>query len=202
MTSDIDVRTALVRTAADLFLEKPYLTVDVADVAVRAGIRAEHALSLFPDTHAVATAVLDLERAGMREVRTVVEHHPGPVVELIPMALRMVGENLAQNLVIRAGVTLAAEARRHFPERPLDPFRTWMAFLGQQLGLAQEQGELCDGVDLEAAAWLITSSGMGTMDFVRTRGLWSEAPNLLWQTAHDVCGLVAVPPSTNPGKAA
>ncbi|GAA1370173.1 TetR/AcrR family transcriptional regulator [Brevibacterium luteolum] len=180
----------VLHAAADLFVEHSFPEVSMPDIATHAGVSLQAVLSAFPTVHDIGSAILDHERSRMHAIQNDIAQQDVPALEAIPLAFRLVGENLADDPIVRAGVCLASGARRFFPERRLDPFRTWRSYLSVLLETAREHGKLRDHVESREAAWLIVTAGMGTMDYCRTKNLWHEAPNELSQTARSMIQLM------------
>lgn len=189
-----DVTRARVLTAAaHRFAVRPFAEVSMADVAHEAGVSVSDVSRYFGDTHAAAVAVLDHERASMHGIQRDLAHSEAGPLGRIVQAFRAVGANLAHDVVIRAGVCLAASSRHHFPERRLDPFGTWLSSIEGLLRRAQSAGELRGDVRPEPMAWAIVAAGMGTMDFARTQNRWAEIEDRLERTAQTMIDAIAAP---------
>lgn len=186
-------RDALVRAASELFTTRSFAEISIADIAAEAAVPSEVALRAFPSTHDIGTVVLDHERASMHAVQDRLASHDGSALDRLVLAFRLVGENLAGDVLVRAGVCLASGARHAFPARRLDPFQTWLTFVDGLLTTARADGELRNDVDLTSAGWLVVASGMGTMDCCRTQGRWHDATRLLEQTALGMVALLRAP---------
>ena len=192
-----DDAAAVVRAAATVFAARPYAEVRLEDVADAAGLTVEDVVARVGDLHDVGAAVLTAEGGSMRAAMAAARAASDDPLEVLATSFRLVGENLATRVEVRAGVRLAAESHHHFPERRIDPYRTWRAFVLAQLTEADARGLLRPGVDVEAVAWLLVSAGMGTKGLLEFRDAWDEAPGRLGGVATTVLGLVAAQPSTS-----
>lgn len=186
-------RAALLRTASEHFTIQSFPEVSMTDIAAEAAIPSAVALKAFPSTHDIGTAVLDHERASMHAVQAQAASLSGSALDRLVLTFRLVGENLADDVLVRAGVCLASGARQFFPGRRLNPFQTWLSYVDDLLSTARADGDLREDVDLTSATWLTVSAGMGTMDFCRTQGEWHDAPRLLEQTALSMVALLSAP---------
>lgn len=193
MSTVENVREALLQAASERFVTTSFPEVTMADVADAAGVPREVARAVFPSVRDAGAAVLDHERESMHAVQAQVAERGGSALDRIVLAFRLVGENLADDVVVRAGVCLASGSRRFFPERRLDPFQTWTTYVDQMLASALRTGELRPGVDTQLATWIVVTAGMGTMDFLRLHDRWQDAPAMLARTAEGAAGLLAVP---------
>lgn len=182
----------VLRAGAVLLAERPFAEVSLADVSAATGIPRERLIAFFVDTRALGSAILDHERAAMHRMQENAPALPdAPLVEL-RAAFAAVGRLLAEDVVVRAGVKLAAEARARFPERRLDPFRTWQGFVDARLERAQRLGQVRAGTDLGTVSRLIVAGGMGTKDFLAMRGDWTESEMRFDEMISTIIGLISV----------
>ncbi|GMA23290.1 hypothetical protein GCM10025864_10490 [Luteimicrobium album] len=188
-----DDAARVVAAAAGLFAERPYAEVRLDDVADTAGLTVDEVVARVGDLHAVASAVLTAEGGSMRAAMAAARERSDDPLDVLATTFRLVGENMASRVEVRAGMRLAAESHRHFPERRIDPYRTWRAFVVGQLTEATKRGLLRPGVDVDEVAWLLVSGGMGTKGLLEFRGAWDEAPRRLAGIADAVVGLIAAP---------
>ncbi|QFU96816.1 hypothetical protein KDY119_00306 [Luteimicrobium xylanilyticum] len=188
-----DDAAPVVAAAAGLLAARPYAEVNLEDVADAAGLTVDEVLARVGDLHAVAAAVLTAEGGSMRAAMAAARERSDDPLDVLVTTFRLVGENMASRVEVRAGMRLAAESHRHFPERHIDPYRTWRAFVVGQLAEAEERELLRPGVDVEEVAWLLVSAGMGTKGLLEFRDAWDEAPQRLEGVAATAVGLVAAP---------
>ncbi|WP_346035208.1 hypothetical protein [Brevibacterium picturae] len=131
----------------------------------------------------LGAAILTYEGAAMREAhRLAASQYPHPL-ERVEASFRLVGDRLASDVIVRAGIRIAAEAASCFPERNIDPFRTWKAFVVGALEESVAEGEIRDGVRIEAAARVLVSAGMGTKDLLTFTNDWDSAGERLAEVA-------------------
>lgn len=178
---ETEERQSLLEAGAQLLAEKPYAAVTLQHIAVNSGTDIARVTGYFPTLHQLASSILDHERRSMHVVQHRVAMLRDPVERLL-LTFRWVGDNLANDIIVRAGVRLAAESRDAFPERRLDPFATWEGFVSDQLAVAQADGLLPAEVDAKALTWLLVAAAMGTKDLIAFRDRWSEAPQRLEAT--------------------
>ncbi|SFR33819.1 DNA-binding transcriptional regulator, AcrR family [Microbacterium azadirachtae] len=183
----------ILESGASLLAARPFAEVSLADVSVATHMSLAHVERHFEDMHALGTAMLDHERSAMRSMQAKVKGDPSAPLTDLRDAFRSVGQLLAEDVVVRAGVKLAAESRHHFPERRLDPFRTWQNFVDERLRRAHELGQLHDTADIEAIVRLIVAGGMGTKDLLAVHGTWSEAESRFDEMISAVLKLISAP---------
>lgn len=169
----------ILEQAAGLLAAVPYQTVTLEAVADELNISMDELLHHFPSMHSLGSAILTHEGATMRKAQQRAEEEtPDPLVRL-HLAFRLVGRNLAVDPIVRAGIRIAAEAAPWFPERNINPFRTWEAFVTRNLDEANDAGLLKAGTDIASASWLYVAAGMGTKDLLAFTGDWPSAEDKL-----------------------
>lgn len=173
------LRLRLIGAAAEILEAQRYDTVTLQNIADAAGVDVMLVTSEFSSMHQVGSAILDAESASMRTAQRIAAAKSDDPSVVLLHTLQLVGENIASNPVVRAGMRLAAESRDHFPERNIDPYRTWHGFVSGQLDRAHEQGQIRSDVDINALTWLLVTAGMGTKDILAFRNAWGETPSRL-----------------------
>ncbi|WP_156524748.1 hypothetical protein [Paenarthrobacter nicotinovorans] len=102
-----------------------------------------------------------------------------------------VGLNIETQPLVRAGIRIAAESHEMFPERKIDPYRTWEGFVTGRLILAQERGMLKPGVDVAEVSWLLVSAGLGTKELMRIQTSLDQISIRLDATVECVLALIS-----------
>lgn len=187
-----DCKQRVVHGAAELLATRPYATLTLRDIAQHVGMDVERVSEYFPDLHDLGTAILTLEGSSMRAAQKQAQETYSEPLECLKEAFRLVGCNLAKDVIVRAGIRIAAESSSSFPERNINPFRTWEAFVKGHLQSARERKDLRPGIDADDAAWLFVSAGMGTKDLLTFSGEWSSAEARLLRTAELVIESIRV----------
>lgn len=176
--------------AAELFSSVRYEDASLERIAQIAGVEPAELITVFPTLHAAGAAVLTAEGNSMREAMATARDMSSNPLEILARTFQLIGTNMAELKVVRAGMRLADEARQHFPERRIDPYRTWHAFVSGELEAARNQGLLRNDIDIDSVTWLIVSAGMGTKDLVAFRDAWAEIAVRLSATLSTVLQLV------------
>lgn len=189
-----DVRIVILNVAAEHLAATPLPVVTMAQIVDDAGLSLEQVAPLYSSVHTIASVILDHERGSMHAAQERVFEATDDPLERLTLAFRFVGENLATDMLVRAGVRIAYESRDLFPERRLDPFRTWEKFVTTQLVAAESKGLLRAGVDVAGLVWIIVAAGMGTKDLLAFHDTWDEASIRLEATVAAVLDLVRAPP--------
>lgn len=187
-------RAVLLHVAASRLARAPLASVAIEDIALEAGLSLAVVQGMFPDMHELGAAVLDHERTSMRAVQERTSRYTSDPLEQLVLAFRLVGENLANDVVVRAGVRIAGESREHFPERRLDPFRTWEAFVTTQLVRAHSAGLLKADIDIASTVWIVVAAGMGTKDLIAFHDAWAQAPKRLEAVVRNIVSLIRTLP--------
>lgn len=185
-------RGVLLYVAASRLARVPFAAVTIDDIVADSGLPNFYVRGLFADMHEIGTTVLDHERASMRTVQERVSKAGTDPLEQLMLAFRLVGENLASDVVVRAGVRLASESREYFPERRLDPFRTWEAFVTTQLTRARDADLLKKRVDIANTVWTVVAAGMGTKDLIAFHDAWDQAPTRLEAVVRNIVSLIRI----------
>ena len=180
----------ILRVAAQRLASIPLSLVTLEEIASDAGLPLTTVAEYFPSVRAVGAGILDHERESMRAAQEAAfAATSAPLARLI-LVFRAVGENLANDIVVRAGVRIAAESRHLFPERRLDPFLTWEKFVTAQLTEAHSRRVLRAGVDIPESVRIIVAAGMGTKELISFRDAWPEAPERFEGTMTAILGLL------------
>ncbi|WP_162903876.1 hypothetical protein [Leucobacter sp. wl10] len=129
--------------------------------------------------HEVANAIMDSEGTAMREAQRQAVAAADSALDRLERVFAAVGRLMADEPVVRAGMRLAAEARHEFPDRVIDPYGTWHAFLLQTLEQARDEGVLRDDFDTRSVAWALVAVGYGAKDLAAYTGDWSMLPESL-----------------------
>ncbi|WP_458114334.1 hypothetical protein M1D88_09825 [Arthrobacter sp. R1-13] len=162
------------------------------DVAAEGGLPLCDVEATYGNMRSIAIAILDAEGASMRTAQQVaILRAQGQPLDVLRHTFRIVGRNMQTMPVVRAGMRLAIESHEQFPERNIDPYRTWRAFILAQLSDARDQAMLNPEVDIEAVTWLLVSSGMGTKELVSFTGAWDEVSQRLDVALDTVLGLIS-----------
>ncbi|TFD11650.1 hypothetical protein E3T35_09110 [Cryobacterium sp. TMT1-2-2] len=162
--------------AAQRLVLVPFAAVTLDQISSDAGLAAGRVELSFPTMRSIGSGILDHERESMRIVReNAFAASSTPLARLVHV-FRSVGENLANDIVVRAGVRIAGESRHFFPERRLDPFRTWASFVTTQLTEARNRGDLRAGVNISETVEAVLAAGMRVKDLISFHDAWHEAP--------------------------
>jgi len=182
---------SLLTIAANRLASIRYSEATLDDIASDAGLAVDDVLQVFPSMHMIGARILDHERLSMKRAqRNAFAEAEDPLTRLV-LAFRAVGENLANDIIVRAGVRIASESREFFPERRLDPFKTWEGFATTQMTDALASGALPADVDVSKAVRTIVTKGMEAKDLLAARDAWDEAPELFERTVTDVLASLA-----------
>lgn len=181
----------IVLVASALLASQPFEITTLAAVATTAALPLESVAVLFPTMHELGVEILTREGASMRQAQHVATQNTADPLARLKEAFRLVGENLATEPVVRAGVRIAAESSHCFPERKINPFRTWDRFVSSNLAEAAAADMVRTGVNVADASWLLVAAGIGTKDLLAFTATWNEAPRRLEQMASLVISTIA-----------
>ncbi|MFJ6456589.1 hypothetical protein [Paenarthrobacter sp. NPDC091669] len=184
-------RGQILEVAAVILCKNRYEDVSLEQVRQATGLTEDHFQAEFASMREIAEAILDLERASMKFAQQVGEDAgvAGPL-EALRAAFRVVGRNIESRPAVRAGIRIASESREAFPNRRLDPFLTWRSFVVKQLEAAARQSLIHPSTDVDRAAWLLVSAGLGTKELVRFCGEWDRMSERLDDTVDCVLNLM------------
>ncbi|MDQ0708996.1 AcrR family transcriptional regulator [Arthrobacter woluwensis] len=190
MISDPEGRQEILAAAALLLVSAPLADTTLEDVAQVLRVPVRDVGLHFGSVREIGAAILDAEGDSMREAQRVGAAAGRDPLAVLQATFHAVAVNISSRPIVRAGIRIAQESRHLYPERRIDPFRTWKAFVVGQLELAKSAGRLRPGVECESAAWLIVSSGLGTKELVAFTGRWDELPGLMADTIGQIVTLL------------
>lgn len=177
-----NVPASVLKACAGVLATQPYSAVSLPMLTQQAGLQGNELTRVFESMHSIGTAILTYEGNSMRTAQRQASLQASTPLNRLQLAFRLVGENLANDVIVRAGIRIAAESHRYFPERNINPFRTWQGFVSSAILDAQSAGEIRDDSNIDEIAWLITAAGLGTKDLLEFTGRWEDAPKLLERT--------------------
>jgi len=192
MTDRDELRLSILEAAAVILIDNTYAGVSFGRIAEGAGLEPEALAAVFPSMRDIASAILDEEGRSMRQAQRasafLAKDNP---LDALRVTFHAVGLNIETQPMVRAGIRIAAESHEMFPERRIDPYRTWEEFVTGRLGLALERGMLKPGVDIPATSWLLVSAGLGTKELMRFQNTWDQITKRLDATVDCVLGLIS-----------
>ncbi|MGY2700708.1 TetR/AcrR family transcriptional regulator [Nocardioides sp. HB32] len=189
-----DARERLVAAATELFSERAYSSVGVAEIAARAGVQKGSFYHFFPSKEALALAVIDEHWAGQRHEWTTLLEGEGTALERLhaifdatsrrqSAALQGTGSVtgcLFGNLAIEVSSTNAS-----MQKRLQEIFEEQVALIGAQLQSAVDTGELTVD-DVPTAARSIVAQLEGLVLFAKVfndpgqlDALWANSLRLI-----------------------
>lgn len=193
MTESVDeqVHLRVLNAAAAVLETKPFETVTLKHICREIEPSGESAPDLAGySMQALGAEILTLEGDSMRQAMSRASRDAQDPLDRLRLAFRYVGEHLAEQSIVRAGVRIAGESYHCFPERKIDPFRTWRRFIIKALREAQDSATILPGTNIDDVAWILTASGLGTKDLLFFTGEWNRAPALLESTAVQVASSI------------
>jgi AcrR family transcriptional regulator len=190
--ADHRINLRILRAAANLICEKHYMALTLEEVACSARMPVRSVQAVFPNMHAAGAAILNHERETMLTAQARVHALGADPLDRIRLAFRSIGEVLANDVIVRAGTNIAAEARYAFPERRLDPSRTWEQFVSAELEQALAQRLVAHPLNAQATATLIVAAGLGTRDVLAIDNAWGDAPGRFESMIESILSLISV----------
>lgn len=186
-------RHRILQVGAELLARQPYETVDLSQIASELDCPTDAVIAEFPTLHALGSEILNLEGNSMRQAMSEADEMSLDALERLCVTFRLVGRNLGTNLIVRAGIRLAAESAHKFPERKINPFRTWEHFVSTTLNEAAEHGLIRSDIQIGEATWLLVAVGMGTKDLLQFTGSWADAEDKLESAARATVRMILTP---------
>lgn len=204
MTDEGDTapRGRIMRASAEILERRPYETVTLLEVAEVARLDAADVGDYFESMHELGSAILTHEGDSMRTAQRRAHGDAQDALDGLRLAFRYVGENLANDSIVRAGIRIASESHHCFPERNINPFRTWRGFIATVFDDARADGSIQHDASVDDAAWLLTAAGLGTKDLLSFTQDWREAPELLERVANQVIRVLRTQPTRDHEKQA
>ena len=188
-----DLYGHLLSVAGEQLSTGPLHHLTLPGLARASGVPEAQVRQHFASVRDVGAAALDHERSAMAAIQHHVQQSGQGPLDQIASAFHLVGVGLQRDVLMRAGVRLALESKAAFPERRLEPRRTWEGFLGERLDRARQLGLLLCDVDVQAAlqvrdslvryqTWSSAAAQMGQVGqrlLLSLRGSSSDATNLM-----------------------
>ena len=192
MAEGEELRLRVMEAAALILIDNAYADVSFSSIAEHAGMGPEALVTVFPSMRDIASAILDEEGRSMRQAQrdSALLANENPLIAL-RATFHAVGVNIETQPMVRAGIRIAAESHEMFPERRIDPHRTWGKFVTGQLVSAQERGMLRPGVDVAAISWILVSAGLGTKELMRFQNTLDQISKRLDATVDCVLALIS-----------
>lgn len=181
-----EVGERVLHAAAEILQHRPFETVTLAHVSEAVDLDEVVVRAIYGSMHELGSAILAHEGESMRNAQRRAQRDAQEPLERLRIAFRYTGDNLAEDVMVRAGIRIAGESHHCFPERNISPFRTWRSFISAALDDALAAGAIRPDVSVEDAAWLLTAAGLGTKDLLSFTNDWQAAPALLEQVAVQV----------------
>ncbi|MEV6764424.1 ScbR family autoregulator-binding transcription factor [Streptomyces sp. NPDC051105] len=151
-------RQALVHAAAEIFAEDGYALSSLPAISRRAGVSAGALHFHFPSKDALAAEV---EGTARRTIEHMVADRSPSATSALHLLITVTRELLvmvATDGVVRAGIKLSVDPSRKNGMGFGCWWRTWVC---EQLGRAQHQGELAEGVAPDRVAAVIVAATIG-----------------------------------------
>jgi TetR/AcrR family transcriptional regulator, transcriptional repressor for nem operon len=189
-----DARERLVAAATELFSERAYSSVGVAEIAARAGVQKGSFYHFFPSKEALALAVIDEHWAGQRHEWTTLLEGEGTALERLHAIFDATSRRQSAALQGTGSVTgclfgnLAIEVsstNAPMQKRLQEIFEEQVALIGAQLQSAVDTGELTVD-DVPTAARSIVAQLEGLVLFAKVfndpgqlDALWANSLRLI-----------------------
>ncbi|WP_028638736.1 TetR/AcrR family transcriptional regulator [Nocardioides sp. URHA0032] len=189
-----DARERLVAAATELFSERAYSSVGVAEIAARAGVQKGSFYHFFPSKEALALAVIDEHWAGQRHEWTTLLEREGTALERLHAIFDATSRRQSAALQGTGSVTgclfgnLAIEVsstNAPMQKRLQEIFEEQVALIGAQLQSAVDTGELTVD-DVPTAARSIVAQLEGLVLFAKVfndpgqlDALWANSLRLI-----------------------
>jgi TetR/AcrR family transcriptional repressor of nem operon len=194
-----DARERLIETGLELFGERAYSSVGVAELASHAGVQKGSFYHFFPSKEALALAVIDRHWAAQKAEWEAALSGPGDVLKRLHGVFDITAKTQVDALQGRGSVVgclfgnLAVEVGSLNPpvrERLQEIFHEQVAMIEEQLAAAVAEGRL-DLADPHAAAKAIVAQLEGLILFAK---LFNDPAQLdaLWQNSLELLGSPAL----------
>ncbi|MGW2091356.1 TetR/AcrR family transcriptional regulator [Promicromonospora sukumoe] len=203
MARSSDGRERLIEAGVELFSQRPYGSIGVAELCARAGVNKGSFYYFFPSKESLALAVIDRHWTWQKGVWTGILDGPGPM----PERLRGLFDATAQMQVDAVTGTgwvagclfgnLALEvSSQNEPVRAAlqEIFDEQIELISSRLGAAVESGDLPSLPDVDAAAKAIVAQLEGLVLFAKVFNDPSQLDGL-WRNSLALLGLTAPAPA-------
>lgn len=155
-------RHVIIDAAAELFESKGYGNVGLSDIIDRAGITKGAFYYHFPTKEAVASAIIEQADATISEtVRDTFASPTAPMLESLIRANFVTAEIPRHDTVVRVG-NLLRQALNQISPSGAAPYQRWRTDIIAVMRKAAADGDLLEGIDIDALGHTVWSSLVGT----------------------------------------
>lgn len=174
----VETREALLLGAARVFARMSYDRARLRDIAAESGISEGALYFHFGNKDQVASAILAAQQERMTVVLTDTMAGDGPAVEKLFRVMRGLGQLIASDEVVQAGVMLAGATSTEAAEAH-EPFFEWIRIARTLIRLGVDDGSITDTTDPETAAELVNYTFVGAQVVSGLADSWASLPRRL-----------------------
>lgn len=153
----LQTRRAVLVAAAAVFERQGFAAATIAQILEEAGVTKGALYFHFDSKEMLARAII-AEQDDWRLENMVVS---GTALERLISLSRRFAEALVTDPLVRASIRLTVERTGLYPGVGIDPYQGWLATVTTLLQEARDEKHLLPEVDIEAAAYVITSAVTG-----------------------------------------
>ncbi|MFJ2551757.1 ScbR family autoregulator-binding transcription factor [Microbacterium sp. NPDC087591] len=172
----IDTRDALLSGAARVFARATYAEARYRDVAVESGVSEGALYFHFRSKADLARAVLDEQQERMTSVLVRVEEERGTGRAQLLRLMRDLGELIARDEVVQAGIRLAGQPSSEVTTEASEPYLEWVRVTRTFLERGLEDGSVRSDVDIDLFAELFNTVFVGSQVLSGLEDGWKSLP--------------------------
>ncbi|CAH0198963.1 A-factor receptor protein [Microbacterium oxydans] len=172
----IDTRDALLTGAARVFARVTYAEARYRDVAVESGVSEGALYFHFRSKADLARAVLDEQQERMTSVLVRVEEWPGTGREQLLRLMRDLGDLIAGDEIVQAGIKLAGQPSSEVTTEASEPYLKWVRVTRTFLERGVQDGSVRAGLDIDLFAELFNTVFVGSQVLSGLEDGWASLP--------------------------
>lgn len=172
----VETREALLLGASKVFARASYSSARLKDIADASGISEGALYFHFGNKAEVAAAILSAQQERMTAVLTECLAGPGDGLQKLFNVMQGLGQLMASDEVVQAGITLASEPTGDWASAATDPYFEWIRIARTLLQLGIEDGSVRTDVDVESTAQFANYAFVGAQVIGGMSDSWASLP--------------------------
>ena len=175
----IETREALLLGASRVFARMSYSKARLRDIAQVSGISEGALYFHFGAKAQVANAILEVQQERMTAVLTKTLAGRGDGLEKLIGVMNGLGELIASDEVVQAGISLSREPDPEIAAAAQDPYFEWIRIARTLIQLGIDDGSIVSTVDVDAVAEFLNYAFVGAQVIAGMADAWASLPQRL-----------------------
>ena len=157
----VETREALLLGASRVFARTSYTRARLRDIAIESGISEGALYFHFGNKDQIARAILNSQQDRMTAVLTETLSGSRNGLEKLLAVMRGLGELMASDEVVQAGITLSREPSTEVAGEAFDAYIEWIRIARTLIQLGIDDGSVASTTDVDSAAEFVNYAFVG-----------------------------------------